>query len=479
MNRRSFLLTGAAAASSRVLPAAGTLRAGAATSNITPPLGCSLAGGMTDRTGTEVHDELQVRALAIESGGTRLAIATCDLCVVPRGVVDRAKRLIEEHAGIPPAHVLVASTHTHSAPPAAHLFQSRPDPHYVDWLPVRIADGVRRALNHLEPARIGWGVGREERLVFNRRFRMRPGTIPPDPFGRTTDQVLMNPGVGNPNVLEPAGPTDPAVGVLAVEAADGRPIAVLGNYALHYVGGEAPGHISADYFAAWAAAMEALTGLESARRYPPFVPILTNGCSGNINNVDVKRPPRARAEPYQQMRRVAEILAAECLRTWRAADFTDSAELGGSLEELELALRLPSAAEIAAARRLLATAGPGPYRQRDHIYARETLDLAEYPKTVRTVVQALRIGSLGIATFPGEAFVELGIEVKAHSPFQPTFLIELANDYRGYIPTVAAFEVGGYETWRAKSSCLEVEAAPKLVAAVRRRLEALKRGENT
>jgi hypothetical protein len=80
-------------------------------------------------------------------------------------------------------------------------------------------------------------------------------------------------------------------------------------------------------------------------------------------------------------------------------------------------------------------------------------------------VQAMRIGSLGISTFPGEAFAELGLAVKAKSPFKSTMIVELANDYRGYIPTPEAHENGGYETWRAKSSYLEVTAAPKMVAS--------------
>ena len=135
-------------------------------------------------------------------------------------------------------------------------------------------------------------------------------------------------------------------------------------------------------------------------------------------------------------------------------------------------MRLPEAGEAAAARRMLAEAGPGPYTERPQIYARETAILAEsYPRTVKTPVQALRIGSLGIATYPGEAFVEMGLELKARSPFRPTFPIELANDYRGYIPTPEAHELGGYETWRAKSSFLEKQAAPKLVAAALRALE--------
>jgi neutral ceramidase len=233
MNRRQFMagsLAGCAsslsyAAGPRVEdPAGGRLRAGASLSNITPALGCSIAGGMTNDIGTEIHDELHVRSLVLDNGKTKLALAICDLCALPREPIDRAKQLIEQQTGIPRSNILISATHTHSAPPAAHLFQSVPDPKYVDWLVVRIADGVRRAVNHLQPARIGWGSGREVSLVFNRRYRMKPGSAGTDPFGGSSDTVKMNPGIGNPDVIGPAGPVDPEVSVLAVESVEGRPI---------------------------------------------------------------------------------------------------------------------------------------------------------------------------------------------------------------------------------------------------------------
>ncbi len=478
MNRRAFLVSPAFSWGAAAQVAGGTLRAGAATVNITPNLGSSMAGGMTDRIATDVHDELLVRCLALDNGRSRIAIATVDSCAVPRTVIDRSKDIVAASLQLPPSHLLISATHTHSAPPSGHLFQSVPDPKYTDWLTVRIADAVRIAMERLEPARIGWGVGREPRLVFNRRFFMKPGTIPPDPFGASTDRVQMNPPVASPNIVKAAGPTDPDVGVLAVEAADGRPIAVVGNYALHYVGGGGGGHLTADYFGAWAVAMARLSGLAASTRFPPFVPILTNACSGNINGVDFLKK-RAPYPPYAQMTLYADILAAECYRTWRTIEFQNSVELGGSIEELEFGVRLPTAEEAAAARERLGQTGAAPVQKdRSPIYARETVLLHEqYPKTAKTPIQALRIGDLGIATLPGEAFVELGIEVKAKSPFRATFPVELANDYRGYIPTVEGHEVGGYETWRAKSSYLEKQAAPKMTAAALRRLGVLFRGQ--
>ncbi len=465
LNRRIFLFTPAAAF---LQGRSGKIRAGAATSNITPWLGLSLAGSMNDRKAAFVHDELHVKAIALDNGRTRLAIAVVDSCAVPRSVYDAAKDLIHQHTGIPIAQILTSATHTHSAPAAAHLFQSEPDPAYTKFLTTRIADAVRMAVARLEPARIGYGAGREEKLVFNRRYFMKPGSIPVNPFDQQ-DQVLMNPPAGSVNIVKAAGPIDPEVAFLAAESADGKPIFVLSSYALHYVGGHPGNHVSADYFGSWAAAIQRMAGAS-------FVPVLANACSGNINGIDFLKPPRS-WQPYEQMASYAETLAAESMRIWQSLKWQDRIELGGSIEELEFTTRQPSSREIELAKQMLEKEGPMPpggYKKRETIYARETVLLpAEIGPRVKTIVQALKVGNLGIATMPGEAFVELGMAVKQASPFQNTMLIELANDYRGYIPTEEAFAVGGYETWRAKSSYLEQKAAPQLVKSAVAQLEKL------
>jgi hypothetical protein len=174
----------------------------------------------------------------------------------------------------------------------------------------------------------------------------------------------------------------------------------------------------------------------------------------------------------------AGVLAAESLRTWRTIKFQERVELSATQEMLDMDVRLPGEEDVTEARKLLAAAGwsPGSTAQvtgRREIYARETIYLADYPKRVQIPIQALRIGAMGISTFPGEAFAELGLEVKKKSPFKPTMVVELANDYHGYIPTPEAHENGGYETWRAKSSYLEVKAAPKMIASAVRQLEKL------
>ena len=434
-------------------------RAGAATSNISPWLGMSINGNMHDGKAEFVHDELHARALVLDDGKTRLAIVVADSCMIPRPVIAEAKARIRDRSGLAADHVLISATHAHSCPTAGSVFQSNPDVNYLQFLALRIADSVQQAINNLAPARIGWGVGKNEEQVHNRRWKMKPGTIPADPFGKTTDRVKMNPPVASPNLIEPAGPTDPEVPVIVVQSSEGRPLALLANYSLHYVGGVGRNHASADYFGAFADRVQAV--LQADRLDPPFVAMMTNGTSGDINNVNFrqKRPSRA---PYEQIQHVADELAQEAVRVARTIVYRDHVTLDARAADLMLGVRMASTEELARAESLVGQAKGPDLKTVEEIYARESLVLSKYPREVPVTVQALRIGTLGIVAIPCEVFAEIGLELKARSSLKPAFTIELANGYNGYLPTKAQHALGGYETWRARSSYLEVDAAAKI-----------------
>lgn len=438
------------------------LRAGAAASNITPWLGEPIVGGWESPPAEHIHDELYARCLVLEEGKTRLALVLVDNVGVPQEVFDEAKRLASAKTGIPPERMLMAATHTHSATSArgaSALVVGTPLDEYQRFLARRIADGIRRAVHHLEPARIGWGVGREPSQVFNRRWRMKPGTPLPNPFGGT-DQVLMNSGLGRSDLLEPAGPVDPEVVFLSIQARDGRPIALLANYSLHYVGGTGPRHVSADYFGFFADRIQQLLGAD--RQDPPFVGILSNGTSGDINNINF-RGPRESLPPYEKMRRVANILAAEVFKVYQTIQHRDHLSLDMAQSRLRLQTRRPTEAQLQRARQILNQPETAPQgHPRERIYAERTLQMAEFPEEVDLILQAIRIGEVGIAAIPAEVFVEIGLEIKGKSPFKPTFTISLANGAYGYLPTVEHHRLGGYETWLGTNR-LEVEAAPKIV----------------
>lgn len=435
-------------------------RAGAFAADLTPlKFPISVNGGMRDRQATSAHDPIRARCLVLDDGRTKLAIVVTDFCMIPREICDEAKRLAAQATGIPAGNMLISATHTHEAPTLASVFQSDPDMEYVRDVPARIAKGIQQAHDNLVPARIGWGVGQDPTQVFNRRWKMKPGKVPMDPFNKGTDLVKMNPGRLNPDLVEPAGPVDAEVSIVAVQTRSGQPLAVLANYSLHYVGDVAP--LSADYFGAFAERLTSLLGAEQAS--PAFVGIMSNGTSADINNVNCAAPAPPRVPSFGQCTAVAESVAQVAAATIKKIDYRDTVELRVAQREIELGVRLPTEAEVSEAEKIVAAAKTPIMESLREIYARETVLLAKYPPTVRGKLQAMRIGELGIVSTPCETFVDIGLAIKRTSPLRPTFTISLANGYNGYLPTPEQHALGGYETWRARSSYLEVDASTKVV----------------
>jgi neutral ceramidase len=441
-------------------------RAGAATSNITPAIGGLIVGGFHPAPSTHVHDELHARCLVLDNGETRMAFVVCDLLGLAQEVCDAARSLIHAENSIPEENILICATHTHSAATAMGTNRFAfgvPLDDYQKFLVRRIADGVRRAVRNLAPAKIGWAIGQDPNQVFNRRWFMKPGSIGPNPFGGTNDHVRMNPPRESPDMVKPAGPTDPEICLIALETPNGKPLALLANYALHYVGGVNDGDISADYFAVFCDRMQQLLGAD--RQDPPFVAMLSNGTSGDINNIDFTKPEGS-ARPYEKMREVADDVAQAALKAYKTIQFHDWVPLGGQLQFVEMGIRHPSPELLERSKKIVEKAGNPPVlKTTEQIYAERTLRMNEYPATLPMPVQALRIGDVGIAGMPNEVFCEIGLELKRRSPFKPSFTMEIANGYYGYLPSPAQHKLGGYETWLATNR-LETEASTKYVEAI-------------
>jgi hypothetical protein len=443
-------------------------RAGAASSNITPALGGDIIGGFLPIPSKHIHDQLHARCLVLDDGKTRLAFVVCDLLGVHRWVSDEARRQIAERASIPRENVLICATHTHSATSAIgedHFKYDQPSDEYQQFVARRIADGVACAVNNLRPAELAFVNVDAPEHVFNRRWFMRPGTVPANPFGDSGafpgDLVKMNPEPGSPNLLDPAGPTDPVASVLCVRGRDGRPISVFAAYSLHYVGGVGNGHVSADYFAIFCDELARL--LDAERLDPPFVAMLANGTSGDINNINF-RQPRPPQGPYEQMRAVAADLAQRVKDAVGSASYTAEITLEARYREPSIGCRRPTEEQIAWANKTLAEHPPVPGKaDLSAIYAERTLRMAEYPATMPMPLQVLRIGSVCIGTMPNEVFCEIGLEFKRRSPFADSFMVSMAHGYYGYLPTPRQRDLGGYETWMGTNR-LEKLASEKMLA---------------
>lgn len=460
-------------------PATPVFRAGAHAEDISPEkFPIPVNGGMKARFVDKIHDPMLARCLALHDGKRALIFAVVDACLVPREIAEDAKRIASQATGVPTGQIAISASHTHSAAALSPAFQCDPDPEYVKTVAPRIARGIIQALANLEPAEFGWAFGSDPRQVFNRRWHVKPGQSYENPFGITTDRARMNPGQVNLQVSVPSGPVDQDVAVLAVRSvADQRPIGLLANYSLHYVGGNPD--ISADYFGAFALEMAARLGANAPQSSgkPSFVAILSNGASGNINNINYGSPARKSLQPGEQIRIVACSVADAAMEAYAAIRWQRTVALDSEETELELGVRKGTPEEIAQARQWLETIPKdkdGQWSDKKAIYARETLKLADFPDTVPVKLQMHRINNLSISTIPCEVFVETGLELKRMSPFDRHFTISLANGYNGYLPTPEQHALGGYETWRARSSYLAEDASPKIVTALGKMFVTLK-----
>ena len=222
-------------------------RAGAYAIDVSPlELPVIVNGGMTERTADKIEDRLHARSLVLDDGSQTIAIVVVDNCMMPRSLLDDAKKIAAAATGIAANRILISATHTHSAPSVHGCLGSDADENYSRFLPSQLAKGIAQAQKNLEPAQVGWSVGRDEKNVASRRWLMKPGVAPTNPYvGRTGDLAQMHPGYGNVNAIRPTGPVDSSVPVLAIRTARGEPLAVLTNYSMHYVGKPA---LSADYF---------------------------------------------------------------------------------------------------------------------------------------------------------------------------------------------------------------------------------------
>ncbi len=419
---------------------AAELRLGTAAVKITPPDGTPIAGPSVARGSEGVLDDVYAKAAVLDDGKTKIALVVCDLSAVPRGIVSQARRIIAQKTGIPAAHVMISATHTHTGPSP---FGSGP---YVKQLTPWIAQAVEEANDRLTAARISYASRNEPDISFIRRFWMKDGT------------VGWNPGKLNPNIIRPIGRIDPQVNVVYAETADQKPLLTYVNFANHLdtTGGT---RISADFPATLALRLADYRGLE-------MMTIFSNGACGNINHTDVNWAVRQTSP--EEAKRLGIILAADVLKSYMHMKKVEDVALRVRSKMVQLPLAKHTDEELRRAREILAQSGSkATFYER--VKANRIVDVAAVKgRPIKVEVQVVTLGSdIAWVALPGEIFVELGLSVKAASPFRQTNVVELANGGFYYIPHRSAYAEGQYEVFSARhakgSGEMLVEAAIELL----------------
>jgi hypothetical protein len=447
--------------------ASAELQAGATVLDVTPSqLPVLVNGGMLSRSANKVKTPLRARALVLDDGRERLAIVVVDSCMIPRPLADEAKQLAAQRTKLRPDHILIAATHSHSAPSCMGCLGTDADPAYVPYLRGKLADAIAAAEANLEPARIGWAVRNAAEFTALRRWIRRPDRVVEDPFGNPTVRANMHAGANWDDVTGESGPEDPDLSLISLQAKTGRPLAVLANFSMHYFGDEA---LSADYFGMFCEGLKSRLANASSDGRPPFVGILSHGCSGDIWLRDYAKPAGSRREDWTITSYVDGLLQV-ALQAYETIVYRDDVDVAMAEARLPLKYRVPDKQRLQWAQRIVEAMGDRIPKDTTEVYAREQVLLHERQAT-EVVVQALRIGDIGIATTPTETYALTGLKVKLQSPLKNTMVLDLANGGDGYIPPPEQHLLGGYNTWPARSAGLEVTAEPKIAEAALQLLE--------
>jgi neutral ceramidase len=415
------------------------LKVGAAEVDITPATGTPMAGYYKFRAVGGVLDPIYAKTIVVEQDGERAAFVVLDLVSTTRPLVAAARKLIEEQGHLPGNRVMISATHTHSAPqlPRGTMMDeitkvtSPPGQKYTNALPELIAKSVSDAIARLAPAKASAAVGKAHGIAFNRRVIDKDG------------KCIWQPRKIDPDVQRPAGPVDPDLGLLVFDPieASSTPIAVYVNFAMHPTSVGSGVRVSADY-------PGALTRLLRERKGEKMVAVFANGCCGNINHTDYL------TETRRNTLQLGTALADVATQTWPNLQAMKTYTPRARSVTVTMQRRQFSEAQIAKAQDVaqrMFTESLGTVPMAEAVCILETVAKKDVPLEVE--VQAIALSDdLAIVSLPGEIFVELGLAIKAASPFKHTFIAELANGSMGYVPNREAYPQGNYEVVSARGA---------------------------
>lgn len=432
------------------------LLCGASELDITPALGSTMPGYFNDRKSTGVIDRLYAKALVVDNDGSAVAFVVLDTIQAPRSLVENIRARVGQATDIPPGRVMISATHTHTGPSVTTTTFFSADEEYLEWLAVKAADAVIIAYRSRRKARIGFGSGHEADIAFHRRFFMKDGT------------VRTNPGLANPNIVRPAGPIDPEVGVMRIDDADGTPIAVVTNYAVHTdtVGGT---EYCADFPGELSVMLKKVLGEKT-------VSLFMMGASGNINHYNVNGRREDYVKPSRHYIKMGRILAAEVLKAREKIVTSEEALVDERQSYVTLRYRQPKEEEIEAAHKAPENFPDG---HAEINFAKELLEAARRGEgTVDAEVQTIVVGNFAVVGLPAEIFVEFGLQIKEGSPYGLTMINELCNGNVGtYVCTPESYVLGGYEPRITSSNRLQIETGDMFVERALVQLRELHAGQ--
>ena len=377
----------------------GVLHAGIARIDITPEIPVMLYGYSSRKTPSEgIHDHLYARAVAFENNGNKLILVSSDIGSYTDTLYRVVKKNIMEKYRLKDSEFFLAAIHSHSSPVVSLDIEkvNAGNVQYTQSLQQKILAVVGEALKNLQPVNTGAGVGYSP-VGSNRREMTSDGsiTLGRDPYGPTDKEVLV------------FKMTDPA----------GKPVGAIFDYATHATSlGPDNMLISGDVLGISEQFVEQILGKE-------FVSPVFAGASGNID-------PWYRILPSFNTENgwipetvlLGTMLGEEVVHIFSdIKDTSPGGEISSSIETIEC-----------------------PRKKLDE--KDEELPTLDQQTTVPVTITAARIGNdVAFIAFNVEMLTEIGMAIKAGSPFKHTFVITHCNGSSGYLAPAELYKEGGYE----------------------------------
>lgn len=433
------------------------LSVGFARVNATPMLGIRMRGYYRTRRAEAILDEIEICALALAAGDTKLVALTMDVCAFPTETADALRQHIAEVNGIPVEAVYLHTTHSHTAPFVEKDAEEVLEQEYYRIVYHKMADVAGFALADLKPARMGYAVGEAPEVSFIRRYKMKDGT------------TQTNPGIGNPEIEGPIGVADHRVNVLRFNREDGSCV-ILGNYGNHpdTISGE---KISADW--------PAFVRRQVEQAIPGSKCIFFNGAQGDVNhwNVHPDFPDEELMYETTSIQRghrfaqaVARAVTGTIIQQFDRTRYMPVDSIRYIQKDIKLPSNRPTPEEMPEAHRIhdLYTSGRGnelPYTGMMWTTivadASRKVRLEHGPDYFEMKLTGVALGNVALLGIPGEPFSGIGIALKKAPGWDMIMPTCLTNGSTGYFPMQDAYDEGGYE---ARVSRFKAGVAEHIIA---------------
>lgn len=432
---------------------------GVAETTINPRLGMQIDGNIGAYRPAEcILNDLYGRALVFQKGNKRFLLLSLDLLAITREWSEAIRDFAATELGFDRDAVAVHVAQNHSSPSLGHIMLSDrfeaakkypwirgSDPAYGPLALEKLKPMIREAVAHLQPVRLLFGSSLEARVSFNRRVVMRDGSAEMGLWSRPYDGLYRE------------GPSDPEVGVALFTTPELKTLALLLHHTSHPVHWNPHTAIHSDWPGAWAREVR-------QTMFPGGIPLVLNGCCGNVIHHDSLNPHREDT-PESMAKLLTEAVQTALTNPCFSQD---DPVLAFKTIRFDIPFReFPK--KIFEDAHLFLKAHPDPKwtdathtrYEWDWHFAASLVDLEQVLATQKAFeyeIQAVRLGDLALLVLPGEPFVEAQLEIKQRSPAKRTFMAHMSNRYVGYIPTPEAIRRGGYETRPSNASKLVPEA---------------------